>query len=230
MNGIAHCVRIWAVFLFFLTSLASAVTYSGSLSGAADGNGGLITTGPWSSTSTVLSWVVDDETVPGFWAYSYTFSVPSKDISHMLIEASPSFTDANILSSNWPSDDVEVDTWNGQGNSNPLIPASLYGIKFDEISDESVTVDFVSDRAPVWGDFYAKDGVVDIEGTKISVVAWNAGFTDTDPTDAPSNGSLNYHILVPDTNGTPPPVVPEPVTMLGALMGCLGIGRYLRKR
>jgi hypothetical protein len=50
---------------------------------------------------------------------------------------------------------------------------------------------------PVWGDFYAKSG----NAGSGFVAIWNAGFTasDIDPTAGPANGSLDYHILVPDS-------------------------------
>ena len=55
----------------------------------------------------------------------------------------------------------------------------------------------------------------------------NAGFTkkDIDPTAGPSDGSVDFHLLVPDTLSTPlpptpstptvpPGVIPEPMTLL----------------
>ena len=191
MGKFTRSVCISTVAVFLMAGLASAVTYSGSLSGAADGNGGLITTGPWSSTSTVLSWEVTDETTEGCWAYKYTFTACRKDIWHILIEASDTFTKDDILTTNWDRRDICVDTFS-DGLSNPNLPAAIYAVKFDDIYDDSVTVCFTTDRAPVWGDFYAKDGIALETGDDwwdidlVCVTAWNKGFTAVDPTDAPS--------------------------------------------
>ena len=72
---------------------------------------------------------------------------------------------------------------------------------------------------PVWGDFYAKDGKV--QG--VTNTLWNAGFTnpDTDPSDAPSDGTADSHVLVPDTT------IPEPAS--AALLG-VGLAGLLARR
>jgi len=46
------------------------------------------------------------------------------------------------------------------GNSNPLLPAPITGVKFDapNPNDLPYIFSFDSDRAPVYGDFYAKAG------------------------------------------------------------------------
>jgi hypothetical protein len=65
------------------------------------------------------------------------------------------------------------------------------------------TATLVTARAPVWGDFYIKDG----KTGGIDNSAWNTGFLDADPLDLPADRSINNHVLVPDTYTTP---VPEP--------------------
>jgi len=103
------------------------------------------------------------------------------------------------------STDAVLDTYGPglQGNSDPGIPATIQGIKFDWCPAVPLTLfTLVTDIAPTWGDFYAKDGNAGGQGTN---TAWNAGFTNplTDPTNAPANGTpYGYYILRPDTTTT----------------------------
>jgi len=109
------------------------------------------------------------------------------------------------------------------------MPETMLGIKFDNESQPELSwsISFTTTRAPVWGGFYAKDG----KTSQVDVTAWNAGFgsPDPDPTVDPRNGSVDNHILRPDTGHT---LVPEPTTLLllgFGLLGIAGIGRRLKK-
>lgn len=225
MHGIT-----FAVLLLLLS--AQAFAYSGSLTSA---DGGLIGTGSWVDkallkpadqpywTAPVFSWIVT-ENADRTWHYDYTLTVYKKDISHMTIEASPTFGASNIFNATWPAAKIEVSNFTAQQGS-PNMPAGIYGIKFDEAVGTTFHVSFDSDRSPVWGDFYAKDGTA---GDGIWNTVWNAGFTsaDLDPKVGPSNGPFDYHILVPDTFGPPPPV-PEPTSLVTLGMG---IGMLMIRR
>ena len=91
----------------------------------------------------------------------------------------------------------------------------MWSIKFEDDASLEYTVEFVSDRTPVWGDFYAKGGP--------TTAIWNAGFTAADPQAAPANGSLQGHLLVPDTTV----IIPVP----GALgLAVLGLGLVASRR
>ena len=124
----------------------------------------------------------------------------------------------NVVGATIPADGLANYDADSNGKSNPMMPGEIYGIKFEAPYVENaqhITLSFYCDRAPTWGDFYAKDGK--------GVLAYNTGFTsdDVDPTCPASNGSLNGHLLVPDT-------VPEPGLL--TLLGIGGVGLLRRKR
>ncbi len=203
-------------------------TYSGSL-GYSDGGITGIAGSPWLAPGTTFSWQVDDNG-DGTYTYTYRLQVPddSKSISHMTVEASPSFESDNIL--DVPEGTIaenQPDSY-PNGGADPGMPDSMWGIKFDgggpDSTDYDWTVSFTTDRAPVWGDFYAKDGA---DGAA-NVAIWNAGFTnpDSDPTDPAGDTPIANHILVPDTNTGE---VPAPGGILLAGLGMSLVG-YLRTR
>lgn len=225
-------LRSAIVSLFVVAALCTCAqaspTYSGSLTSSSGGITG-IAGNPWLTGNTKLSWAVYDNS-DGTYTYGYRLQVPycSKEISHLTIEVSPTFGAENILrvlAGTLDSDQPDL----YPKPSDPGMPSEMYGIKFKDgwgYNDYDWSVWFVSDRAPVWGDFYAKDG----KSGGDWVAIWNAGFTgpvDWDPLAPPSNGSLHNHILVPDT--TAAHVIPAPGAIL---LGSLGASlvSWLRRR
>ena len=204
-----------------VTQDAHAVMFAGSLSAA---GGGLVGTEEWNSSSTTFSWEVDF--INNLWHYDYHFSAPAKNVSHILIEVSNGsdpFTDQNVFPGTSAHEGPQL--FGPQGNSNPNIPEPVYSLKFNGTStNENFSI--VTDRAPVWGDVYGKDGKN--SSSKNDVIFYNAGFTssDTDPANPPSNGSVQFHALVPDTKTTTPPsnVIPEPSSLLLLGLGFWGAG------
>jgi hypothetical protein len=205
---------------------AGALQYTGSLSNVSP-EAGIIGTGSWASNVT-LSWLVDDTTNANMWTYHYTWSdtntsTSPKNLSHIIIELSDNLTGITV-SAGTPL----IGTYgpNDPGNSNPGIPGSIYGVKVTPTTGVSTFVfDIITDKAPVWGDFYAKDG--DVPGGAITNTAYNAGFLSTDPQLAPTNGTIDNKILRPDTTGII--ITPEPGTMLllgFALVGLAGMRRF----
>lgn len=219
------------------TGTPSPLTYSSGL----DAEDGWAVEGEATLTGTVL--LLADGSA---FVYTYTFSTPtsiSKGISHIIIEASPagdlpafgslsgdifdvSFTAGGVAVTSY---DLSIGNNFAGGGANPSMPGDMFGIKFSDPYDENEkqfdettwTVSFKSLRVPVWGDFYAKDGV---DGGVVAE-AWNLGFTnpDSDPDD--QVGAL--HIPVPDSA-----VIPEPAAFLiWSLLGALGgAGAWWRKQ
>ena len=202
--------RVEKVFLLFAVLVAvlslqagpslGALIYVGDLTSAnseINGVGAWIDPGP-----TSIHWEVTDN--GSSWHYKYVLTLPEggHEISHFIIEVSATFgSDDFDYTGEYPTSIDDYD----QSNGNPDIPGVLHGLKFDETSGTTLVAEFDSLRVPVWGDFYAKDG------GNPTLQAWNEGFADPDPVDPAASGSINNHILVPDT------YVPEPAT-LGLLM------------
>ena len=184
-----------------------AATFTGSLSGT-----GLEVGGDW--TGAELSWVVSQDGTQ--WSYEYTIRTPEHATSHFIVETSPGFAVDNFLS---PELDFEVGTF-ANGKSNPGMPGGLLGVKVQDFEDvvglwtdasgaplgEQVVITVLSDKTPVWGDFYAKGSS--------DCFLYNAGFSLDDPTAAASSGSIDFHVLRPDTA-----VVPLPGAVLLAALG-----------
>ncbi len=203
----------------------AAALYSGQLSsidGGLEGNGWWVNSnGQKGWEPATIAWNVSlnpDQT----WRYEYTLSVFRADISHWILEVSPTFTLADIQNLNVTQGGygaLELNTFAPQ-QGNPLMPDSVRGIKFDDAFGEVVQFSFDSPRSPVWGDIYVKGGMAG--GSQNAL--WNSGFAAPDPIIPVHSGSANGHIIVPNSHV----VIPEPTTLAAIAGG--GLVLLMRRR
>lgn len=239
----AHIVSGILIFsLFaFIPAVSESFTYTGTLDMAGTTDGDLDGTGQWLSGVTSINWTVTDE-LSQYVNYSYTFNYSAgHDPSYFIFEVSDTFTMSDIFNMEINGNSVtsyEVNNFSPDSNNYQSMPESIYGIKIDdvnacgegEVCTNTVTVSFDSTRLPTWGDFYARCGTrpqhTDPNSPTAWNSAWNTGFTAVDPNNVPGDGSINNHLLVPDT------VVPEPTSYLLFIAGAGVIAgrRYFRKK
>lgn len=221
-----------------LTMLAAApATMAVSYTGLLTYSGGGITTDPlpsnWANDSASLSWTVTDSAAglaAGWWRYQYVWTANKPPgtqggdgLSHIIIELSPGVTDVDIEYINPGGGEIKTYDPGDPGNSNPGLPGAIYGVKLDGGGSTAVTLVFDSNRAPVWGDFYAKDGSHPSVG---DIYAYNTGFLAADPAAGPSDGTIDWHILRPDTKKVPD--AGSTAALLGlAAIGLSGLRRKL---
>jgi len=178
----------------------------GSGLSANDGDKGVL---GWASKGFDLSWEITQ--VAGGYNYSYTLDpLGNGGISLFILEVSPAATATDFT---FPVGFEGPKIWDSGGNI--ALNPPLYGIKFAGNGQGLQTIDFFSTKAPVWGDFFSKDGNFGY--------VWNTGF-GTDPV---VGGSFTNWIATPDTNGPP---VPEPGTIVLLGAGLFALGIFSRRR
>ncbi len=203
-------------------ALGTAASYTGSRTGSVLDAGGNYTSAfsiAWSITS------ADN----GLLRYTYTLTgFRNPGISHLIVGLSDDcrrslgcVLGARVGSAAATDYELGDHAPGGRGNSNPGLAGAFYGVKFNTPGSVSgvsgVTFSFLSDRAPVFGDFYAKGGN-DSYAQNDGLLAANRQSND-----------VNHFVARPDTHA----VVPEPSTyaLLGTgLAGLLGVAARRRGR
>lgn len=193
---------------------------------------GVTATENWSSatgTGFKISWSIS-QLGNGNFHYIYTITNASnkelaKDMSHFILQVSDTITASNVAANifkNTPSFLGPTKyTSTSNGNSNPGMPnPGVYGLKFDA-TGSLPTITFDSTRAPVWGDFYTKDG----KNKGNDVFAYNSGFGIL-PTSANTNNFTDFTKWIPRPDTTV--AVPEPATLL-ILGSSLAMAAFARK-
>ncbi|MEF8792815.1 PEP-CTERM sorting domain-containing protein [Thiohalorhabdus sp.] len=167
----------------------------------------------------ILEWSITDNN-DGTLDYEYTFSPDSgqtdsishDSISHLTLDLSDNCVDSDGLSDPGCVTNAQLD--GDSLSSDALEFGDIDGIssavKFDAGDDLAVTYSFTSNRAPVWGDTFIKEGTWD---------AQNVGFGDT------NLESETAYVARP--NGTAQ--VPAPGTLALMAFGLLGLSWFSRR-
>jgi hypothetical protein len=208
---------------------------SGFLTGSrtSPASSGVDATEQWDDGGFTISWDIS-QTGASEWTYNYFVDVtnsPSqiKNVSHFILEVTNDDNPFAILGgTSTPTEGPQI--YNGTQSGNPGLPNDIYGIKFDfgsgtDAGDSGVTgqvtYTIVTDRAPVWGVFYAKDGKTG--GNDVIAYANALNFSDY-----MSNASLTMDDFIVRPDGMA--VVPEPSTMALLGIGLLLLGGIASRR
>jgi hypothetical protein len=203
-----------------------AQAFSGALSSVA---GGIAGAGNWFGNAqepVTVVWSVT-ETEGGWWHYAYTIEHRPVQTGRIILETSPTFTQADMFDAAGDFAGYTVGSF-APGADNPGLLGTIYGIRFDGAWGCETEIAFDSWNAPIWGDLYVRDDM----SLKVNSRAWNAGFLEADPDAPAADGSLASHLLVPDTYGTLFPPIPEAATGILIGLGFLSVvvAARLRRR
>jgi len=209
-----------AAYAFCAGTVDGGVILTGSLSTPADE--GLVGGGAtWSEAAggVTVSWVIS-QNADFTWHYKYSFTDTDGDplgmlVSHFIISVSDDLTAEDVFNFGMDVADFSVDTF-GPAPGNPGFPEgqTIWGLKID-MGGEQLVAEFDSYRAPMWGDFYAKDGGNPQNyayNTDFGVEVVNQHDYEGVPVDAYANPL--FKALVPNT-------VPEPATFMIVGIGAL---------
>lgn len=179
--------------------------------------GGITADGSWATSGNfTIAWnITGGSGDPYKYEYTITALGTGGGLSHWIMQVSQGFKFVGDPSGDFGAA-LGPQYWDsGEGNSNPGMPTSIFGIKFDETSPvNGVTkITFESFNAPVWGDFYAKGGQTYAYNDFFGVSACGAS-------------DFTGWIVVPDSVKTP---LPGSLLLLGSgLLGLVGLRRKLQ--
>lgn len=162
----------------------------------------------------VVSWQISDNG-NGTWNYSYSFVHGGSDLSHLVLEFTQGCGQDPGCITNATNNPDGPKIWNASSPPNFELAAAIYGVKFDGFSSGSPnTWSFTSNRAPVWGDIYLRDGG--------NAYAENAGLTN-------HQSEFVADFVARPNGSTPNDNVPEPSSFALAGLG-LGVLTWRRLR
>jgi hypothetical protein len=216
--GVSDAAVVWGSdALDTLTGSRSSVT-----------GGGVTGTQNWDEGGFAINWNVTESA--GLWTYTYTVSVTGgigqvKDVSHFLLEVTDDDQPFDILNgTSAPLEGPQV--YSGAQPGNPQMPNPLYGVKFDFGSEDGTVVyTIVTDRSPVWGVFYARDGKAGGQ----DVVAYADALAYADYMTNATLGTGSF-IVRPDGAGIAPDPVPLPAALWLLISGLASLGAAARPR
>lgn len=117
----------------------------------------------WDAEGTTLEYSVYFDDVDEIWKYHYEWSADRKALSHIIFELTSegdlgAFDYDDLMDGGTEGGEIG---YYGEGDkSNPGLVFDLYGIKFDTSGDGlDAYFEIITERGPMWGNFYAKDGV-----------------------------------------------------------------------
>jgi hypothetical protein len=182
--------------------------------------GGITAFSAWADGGVNFSWLITEQS--GLFTYEYVISGPNgRDLGlgleEWILELDPGADWTGVF----PDDLAVVDLHEVAGSDGlPLEGGSLFGVQFSfDPGVLSFAIVFATTHAPIWGDFYMRDGSGSQGGL---VVAYNEHFGQ-DPQDF--SGFTGF---IP-TPGLAAIAVPEPgtLTLLGLAFALLtsGLGR-----
>lgn len=203
------------VLLLAASPLAQAAPVYGTAVGAGNmtGSNDLVDFGTWANNASV-DWTITNP-LPGLWLYQYQFSEGGRDLSHVVLELTAGCGDDRQCVFEYTAT-PDIKTYGSTTPPNHFMPAAIYGVKFNFTGDSPYAFSFYSNRAPVWGNFYAQDGVGDP-----ATYAYNAGLLDLS-----SESTLDF---VARPNGDLGDEVPEPAAIALAAFGLTALV-YARRR
>ncbi|MEX0776540.1 MAG: hypothetical protein WD042_12620 [Phycisphaeraceae bacterium] len=171
-----------------------------------------------------LEWVVTQQ-VDGSWKYVYTFKNMPYNCIYTWLEVTEGVTYCELDVNGY----IKGPQWTtGYGATGwPTVSGSkvpLYGVKVDADNFVNGKLTIVTDRAPVYGNFFSTNG---------SKSVYNAGFLTWNGSEFTSTNK-NYFIVRPDGTTPPPPDqpsgIPEPVTATLSLLGLGALATMTQRR
>lgn len=117
----------------------------------------------WDAEGTTLEYSVYFDDVDEIWKYRYEWSADHKALSHIIFELTSegdlgAFDYDDLMDGG--TEGGEIGSYGKGDKSNPGLEFDLYGIKFDTSGDGlDAYFEIITERGPMWGNFYAKDGV-----------------------------------------------------------------------